>query len=177
MPTPQKEAVVGEVADRLKQAKSVFLTDFTGLNVADISQLRRDFRGSKVEYRVVKNTLARLSARQAGMEEILPFLEGPTAFAFGMEDPVAPAKIIKAFVRGRETPKVKACLLEGQLFEGAAVDELANLPSRHELLAGLAAGLNSPITKLALTLQATLQNLVYALNALKRKKEETEPRS
>lgn len=174
MPTPQKEEIVTKVADQLKQAKSVFLTDFTGLNVADISELRRIFRESKVEYRVVKNTLARLSVRKAGLDVILPYLEGPTAFALGMDDPVAPAKVIKEFVRGRETPKVKACIVEGQLFEGERVDEIANLPSRHQLLANLASGLNAPLLNLVSTLQAGVQNLLYALNAVKEKKQTTE---
>ncbi len=171
MPTPQKEAVVGEVADKLKEAKAIYLTDFTGLSVADINQLRRNFRASNVEYRVVKNTLARLSARKAGLEAILPYLEGPTAVAFSADDPIAPAKVIQEFVRGRETPKVKVCIIEGQLFEGERLRELADMPSREQLLAGLAAGLNMPLVKLAQTLQAGLQNLVYALNALKEKKE------
>jgi large subunit ribosomal protein L10 len=177
MPTPQKEATVSEVAGKLKEAKSIFLTDFTGLSVADINQLRRNFRDSKVEYRVVKNTLARLSAREAGLEVILPYLEGPTALALGMGDPIAPAKVIQEFIRGRETPKVKACVVEGQLFEGERLKEIADLPSREQLLAGLAAGLNAPLSKLVSTLQATMQNLVFALDALREKKEGAEGKS
>ena len=148
MPTPQKEEIVKEVAESLNKAKSVFLTDFKGLNVAEANSLRRAFSEQSVEFRVVKNTLARLSVKEAGCHELLEFLEGPTALAFGMDDPVAPAKVIKEFSKSSDKLELKACLFEGVLIGADQIGRLANLPSREGLLGQLVGVLNAPISKL-----------------------------
>jgi len=173
---PKKAELVESITKKFSAAKSIFLTDYSGLTVEAITELRRNLRKSKAEYLIVKNTLARISARKAGCEAIVPHLDGPTAVALGMGDPVAPAKIISDFLRAdREKPKIKACLLEGQLYEGARAIELAKLPSRNELLARLLGALNSPMTGLAQVLSGALRNFVYALNAVAEKKKEQNP--
>ncbi|MFQ5823454.1 MAG: 50S ribosomal protein L10 [bacterium] len=174
MPTPEKVAIVEEVTEQLKQAKSVFLTEFSGLNVEEINNLRKSFRGASVQYRVVKNTLARLSAKAAGCDELLEYLEGPTALAFGMEDPTAPAKVITEFAKETEKLKIKACLFEGVFVGTDQISEIANLPSREELLARLMRSLNAPISNLVLSLNGILRNFVYALEAVKKQKEESD---
>ncbi len=171
MPTEQKKAVVAEVTEHLKEANSVFLTDFTGLNVEDISELRRAFAGVDVRYRVVKNTLARLSVKESGCDELLEYLEGPTGIAFGYDDPTAPAKVIKEFSKKNENLKVRACLFEGVLFGEERVGQLANLPSRNEMLAKLSGVLQAPVSNLAYALNGVLSKLVYALDAVKEQKE------
>jgi large subunit ribosomal protein L10 len=173
---PGKAESVEAITKKFSAAKSIFLTDYSGLTVEAITQLRRDLRKSKVEYLVVKNTLARISARNAGYEAIVPHLDGPTAVALGMDDPVAPARVIANFVKGdRDKPKIKACLLEGQLYEGAQAIELAKLPSRNELIAKLLGSMNAPLSGMAQVLSGVLRNFVYALNAVAEKKKEENP--
>ena len=172
MATVEKEAAVREVADKMRDAKSIFLTDFTGLNVQEISTLRKSFREASVEYKVVKNTLARLSAKSAGFEEINAYLDGPTAMAFGLQDPAAPAKVLKEFQKKSDKVRVKACLFEGTLIGEDQLSEIANLPSRDEMIAKLAGVLNAPIANLAFALNGVLAKVVYALNAVKEKKEQ-----
>ncbi|RMF62558.1 MAG: 50S ribosomal protein L10 [Calditrichaeota bacterium] len=172
MPTTQKVAVVEQVAEQLNQAKSVFLTDFSGLNVEEMNELRRAFGGANVQYRVVKNTLARLSVKSAGCEELLDFLEGPTGIAFGMDDPAAPAKVIHAFSRKSDKLNVKACLFEGVLMDSERLQDLATLPSRPEMLGRLSGVLNAPLSNLVYSLNGLLSKLVYALDAVKRQKED-----
>ncbi|MFQ5863609.1 MAG: 50S ribosomal protein L10 [bacterium] len=172
MPTSEKIATVEEIAEQLRQAKSVFLTDFSGLNVEEINNLRKSFRGASVQYRVVKNTLARLSAKSAGLEELLEYLEGPTALAFGMEDPSAPAKIITKFSKENNKLRIKACLFEGVLVGTDRISTITNLPSKGELLAKLMGSLNAPLSNLVFSLNGILRKLVYALDAVKKQKEE-----
>ncbi|MFQ6114711.1 MAG: 50S ribosomal protein L10 [bacterium] len=173
MPTPEKIAAVEEVAKQITQAKSIFLTDFSGLNVEDINDLRKSFRGASVEYRVVKNNLARLSAKSAGCEELLEYFEGPTALAFATDDPAAPAKIIAKFAKEKDKPKIKACLFEGVLIGADQISAITNLPSRDELLAKLIGGLNAPLSNLVFSLNGILRKLVFALDAVKKQKEES----
>jgi large subunit ribosomal protein L10 len=173
---PEKADSVETITKKFSAAKSIFLTDYSGLTVEAITELRRNMRKSKVEYLVVKNTLARISARNAGYEAMVPHLDGPTAVALGMDDPVAPAKIIADFVKGdREKPKIKACLLEGRLYEGAQAVELAKLPSRGELIAKLLGSMNAPLSGMAQVLGGILRNFAYVLNAVADKKKDENP--
>lgn len=173
MPKPEKIAAVEKIAEKLKQAKSVFLTDFSGLNVEEINELRRSFREASVEYRVVKNTLARLSTKSAGYEELLDYLEGPTALAFGVKDPTAPAKVITKFAENKEKPTIKACMFEGVLIGTDRIDEIINLRSKEELLAKCASTLNAPLSGFVSTLNSILRSLVYVLDDVKNQKEKS----
>jgi len=171
MPTAEKVAAVEKMTKQLSESKSVFLTDFTGLNVEEITELRRAFSGVQVEYKVVKNTLAKRSAKEAGCEDIVEYLNGPVAMAFGIEDPVAPAKVIKEFSKKNEKLKLKACLFEGVMFGEDKLDQIANLPTRDEVLAKVCGVLNAPIANLAFALNGVLSQFVYAINAVKEQKE------
>ena len=167
----EKETAVKEIAEKIRESKSVFLTDYKGLNVQEISNLRRSFREASVEYKVVKNTLTKLSAKEAGFEELNDYLEGPTAMAFGLDDPAAPAKVIKEFTKKNDKLTVKACLFEGTLLGEDQLSNLASLPSRDEVVGQLAGVLNAPISNLAFALNGILSQVVYALNAVKNQKE------
>ena len=171
---PKKKEAVELLVSKLNSAKSVFLTDYSGLTVEAVTGLRRNLRSSNVEYLVSKNTLSRIAANEVGMSDIVPFLRGPIALAFGMDDPAAPAKVFKEFLKDHDKPAIKAIVIEGQYFDASRVDEIASLPGREELLARLAAALNSPITGLANSLQGILRNFVYALKAVEDKKKESE---
>ncbi len=171
MPTAEKIVCVEEIAKSIKEAKSVFLTDFSGLNVQQMTELRRSFKEAEVKYQVVKNSLARLSVKNAGCEELLEYLEGPTALAFGMNDPVAPARVIKEYAKSKDILKIKACLFDGVLIGADRTDEIANIPSKEVLLARLLGGLNSPLSKLVFSLNGLLNKLVNVLDAVKEQKE------
>ena len=157
MPThgvsPAKAAVVAEMKEKLESAQGAVLVGFTGLTVADVTKLRRKFREGGVEYKVIKNTLTRIA-----------------------EDAVAPAKILKAFIKETKTEAltVKAGLVDGQVIDAAAVNALADLPSREELIAKLLGSMQAPVSGLVNVLQGNIRNVVYALEAVRAKKAEQE---
>lgn len=168
---PEKAEAVTQLSEKFANAKSVFLTDFTGLTVEAVTNLRRNFRKSNVEYVVGKNTLMRIAAEKAGYGKIVPYLEGPTALAFGMKDAGAPAKVILDFFKTNQKPAIKAIIFEGQFFEAKQAEAISKLPSRAEVLAQLVGGLNAPLTNLVGSLQAVLSNFVYVMHAYSEKKE------
>ena len=119
MARPEKVQVVNDLVESINQSKGIYLTDFSGLNVQEINELRKTFRESDVEYKVVKNTLARLSVQEAGYDNLLEYLTGPTAFAFSVDDPGIPARMSDIrccdFRRSRETPSVRLFPRKGVL--------------------------------------------------------------
>ncbi len=174
--SPAKAAVVTEMKEKLESAKGAVLVGFTGLTVADATKLRRKFREGGVEYKVIKNTLTRIAAAELGYESLNSHLEGPTALAYSAEDAVAPAKILKAFVKETKTEAltVKAGLVDGQVIDASAVNALADLPSREELIAKLLGSMQAPMSGLANVLQGNIRNVVYALEAVRAKKAKQE---
>jgi large subunit ribosomal protein L10 len=162
----EKQEEVARIVGRLSSAKSVFLADYAGLTVEAITLLRRNLRKSNVQFYVSKNTLARLAAQQVGYKDLVPHLEGPTAMAYGMGDPAAPARVIMEFLKSNDKPKIKAIVFEGKYFEARSLEEIAKLPSREQLLARLLGSLNSPMAGLANSLSAIIRKLAYALNAV-----------
>ena len=167
----EKEALVEELAGKLQRAQGVILTDFRGLNVADTNELRRRLRTQGVEYRVVKNTLIRRAATKAGIDGLDPLLEGPTALAFGYDDPVAPAKELSQFAKDHSQLKIKGGLLAGRVIGVEEIQRLADLPSRDELLAKVMGGIQAPLYGLVGVLAATLRSFAYAVDALRRQRE------
>lgn len=172
MPKPEKVAVVEELKDKLSRSQGVILTDYRGLDVAQITELRRRLREAGVEYKVVKNTLTLLAARQVDLADLEQYLTGPTAIAFGYDDPVTPAKILNGFAREHDDLEIKAGVLQGAIIDVDQVKALAELPSREELLAQVCRAMQGPIAGVVNVLQGTIRNLVYALDAIRRKKEE-----
>jgi len=171
MPQPQKIKRVEEIAESLTSAKSIFMTDFQGLTVEEMNDLRREFDKAGVKYMVVKNTLARISAQQVGFEQMLPYLTGPTGLALSFEDPIAPVRIIFDFKKGREKPTIKAAILEGELLDEKAAEEMRNIPPREVLLGQVVSGMAAPISGFVGALKSMLTNLVYALDQIREQKE------
>lgn len=167
----EKEPVVQQIKEKLEASKGVVLTDYRGLNVGEITELRRQLRNAGVDYKVVKNTLTSLAAKQIGIENLDTFLAGPTAIAFGLEDAVAPAKVIAEFAKTHKDLEIKAGLLEGKVIDINEVKALANLPSREVLLSKLLGAMQSPMYGMANVLQGNLRNLVYVLDAVREKQE------
>jgi large subunit ribosomal protein L10 len=171
MARPEKEKKVQELTEKFRSAKAVYLTDFTGLDVIKATELRKKLREASVEYRVVKNTLAQLAAKNAGCDLLLDYLTGPTGLAFGIKDPIIPAKILTEFSKDNEKLKVKVGLMEGRVYDPRAVKQLAALPGREELLAQVLSGLQSPISGFVGALGGLLQKLVGTLDAIAKQNE------
>lgn len=172
MPTTEKTKTVTELTEKINKAKGILLTDFRGLNVTEISQLRQQLRQHDIEYRVVKNTLAKISVKQLGLTQIMDYFEGPTAIAISLDDPLAPAKIISEYLKKNNKPAIKACLLQGQVYTGDDLLELTKLPDKNVLIAQLLGTINSPISNFVYALQNILQKMVLVLNSIKEKKEQ-----
>ena len=163
----QKQEMVTSLSAQLAGAPTLFVTDFTGLNVAQITSLRRKLRAAGVEYVVVKNTLARRSLTDAQRAGIESHLAGPTALVLGGVDPVAPAKVLTEFAKEHEKPRVKIALVEGKTVTADQVKQLAALPSRLELLAQVGGALQAPMAGFVGALNGLLYMMVGALEALK----------
>jgi large subunit ribosomal protein L10 len=169
MARPEKEAVVAEVQDKFSRSQSVVLADYRGLNVEEVTELRKKLREAGIEYRVIKNTLTRLAAQGANVEGLDPYLEGPTALAFGYNDPVTPAKILSKFAKDHKNLELKAGVLEGKTITADQIKALADLPSREALLGQIAGLLQSPMRGLVTVLSGPMRNLVYAVDAVCKK--------
>jgi len=165
-----KQQVVSEVREDLQRAKAAIVTDYRGLNVAQISTLRRALRAEKVKYAVVKNTLAKRAARDLGLESLDVYLDGPTAIAFSFDDPVAPAKVLAKYTKEFDKLQVKGGLLEGVLVDPDGIKALADLPSREVLLGMVAGAFAAPMTGFAGAMQAVLRKFVGTLSAVRDQK-------
>lgn len=173
MRRPEKELLVQEISDKFSEAKSFFLTDFSGLNVEQVTELRNKFRESSVDYQVIKNTLSELALKNIGITNIHKYLTGPTAIAFSYAEPGAPAKIISDFLKAhRETtkPEIKLCILEREILTPAETKELIDLPPREVLIARVLGGLNAPISGLVGSLNGLISKLVRTLKAVEEQK-------
>ncbi len=175
MPKARKEQKAEQVdllTEKLKKAKVALLTDYRGLTVTQLQDLRGKLRAGDVEFRVVKNTLARRAADAAGVKELEAELEGPVAIAFGYDDLSLPSKLINEWVRTtRLKLDLKGGLVEGRVFTPNQVKQLADLPSRETLISQLAGTIQSPIAQLAGALQTPLSMLAGALESLEKKLE------
>jgi large subunit ribosomal protein L10 len=172
MPRPDKVAVVDATKESAEKANSIVLANFTGINVERDTEMRQKMRESSVDYKVVKNRLAKISFQELGYDDLIEHLSGPTSIAFGNDDPVASLRIILEESKKTEIPKIKAILFEGQLFPAEDAKKLVNLPSRDQLIAQFIGGLNAPITGLVGNLNGILQKFVGTLGAIQKQKEE-----
>ena len=169
MKRADKEKLVTELTEKLRGAKALYYTDFTGLNVKRMTDLRRRLRKAGVEYVVIKNTLALRAVNDSGL--VGAKLKGPTGLVVG-KDPVAAAKVLTDFAKENEQrPGIKGGLLEGRPLEAGQFKRLATLPSREQMLADLGAGLQSPLAAFAGAMNGMLYMVVGALEALKTQRE------
>ena len=166
MPREYKIKAVDDLAEALSRSKIAILTDFRGTPANTMALLRRRLREVGVDYRVVKNTLTVFAVEKANKEGMKSFLEGPTAIAFGFADEVTPARALSECVKaeGMEL-RVKGAIMGDNVLDALQVSQLAMIPPREILMAGLAGGLKAPIVGLVSTLSAPLMGLVGVLNA------------
>jgi large subunit ribosomal protein L10 len=169
MPTARKEASVAELAEKLAAAKSLFLTDYAGLTVAEITKLRGELRKDGNTYAVVKNTLFKIAAGDLAAR-LETFLAGPTGIVFAGVDPVAPAKALKTFSDTVKRIAVKAAYIDGQIVDAKQVDQLAKLPPKIELIANLVGTLANPLRGLVTVLSGNQSGLVRVLDRIREQK-------
>jgi large subunit ribosomal protein L10 len=150
----EKKKIVAEIADKLSKSQSTIITDYRGLTVKQMNELRKKLREAGVEFKVLKNTLTQRAAEQVGISEINEYLNGPTAIAFGYDDVVAPAKIIHQFAKENKELEIKAGIVEGKVVSVDEIKALAELPSREGLLSMLLSVLQAPIRNFALAVKA-----------------------
>jgi large subunit ribosomal protein L10 len=170
MPNKKNIEAVKLLSESFSKAKAVYFTEFHGLSVSEITKLRSEFFKADVEFKVAKNTLVKLAAKDNNIEVADDLLRGSTALAISFGEPVTPAKVIKKFRKDSDLPEVKGILFDGEFIPGSEYDRLADLPSKEELLAKLVSMLNNPLQKLVNTFNAPIQNTLGALNNLKENK-------
>jgi len=167
----EKKEIVRGISEKMKNSKTMILTDYRGLTVQEDTELRAALRKAGVEYKVVKNTLARIAAKENGLDELEKFMEGPTAIAVSETDPVAPAKVLYEFAKKNEKLTLKVGVLEGKIIDIDGIKALAELPSKEELVAKTLGSLNAPIAGFVNVLNANIRGLVIALNAIAEKQQ------
>lgn len=153
-----KEAKVKEIKEKLEKAEAVILSSYQGLNVEEDTELRKKLREAGVEYKVYKNSLVTLAAKELGIDGIVQFLEGPVSIAMAYDDPTAPARILNDFAKNHKKLELKAGIVQGAVYDQAKVQELATIPPKDVLIAKLLGSLKAPMS-----------NLVYLLNAIAEK--------
>jgi large subunit ribosomal protein L10 len=163
---PDKVAAVAEVTQNLNDSAATLLTHYRGLSVPELQQLRAELRKANASYRVIKNTLSKRAMAEAGIEGLDELLEGPTALVFCQEDPVGPAKALKAFAKDHPDLQVRGGYLDGEVLDEAEAIKLADLESREELLARLAGLMNGALANTARLLQAPIEKQAQLVQAL-----------
>lgn len=172
MPTAEKVAVVEEIRERLEKVTAMVVAEYRGIDVQQMTELRRRAREAGVELKVYKNRLAALAAEQAQIEGLKEYLKGPNSFVFGYDDPTAPAKVVSSFAKENQGLTVKVGVLEGKVVDADAVKFLAGLPPREVLLSQVLRGMQGPMSGLVNVLQGTIRNVVYVLEAVRKQKED-----
>lgn len=170
MPSVKNINSVKELSVKLDKAKAIYFTDYLGLDVVSVTKLRKNFVEKGVEFTVAKNTLIKLAAKEVGISGVDEFLEGPTAIAFGYDDPTSPARVIKEFLKDFDKPSVKGMIFDGEIFTSDQFDKIANLSSKEQLLSKLVGMLNSPMSKLSSVLNSSVSGLLGRLTQLNSKK-------
>lgn len=166
----EKVKKVEEIKDRFNRSVAAVLTDYRGLNVTDITELRRKLLEEDVEYKVVKNTLTRIALEDTDYD-LDEYLKGPTAIAFSEKDPVAPAKIISDFAKVHKELEIKGGVVEGKVVSQEVIDKLAKLPTREELLAKAVGSIQAPLQGIVGVLNAPMRDFVGVLHAIREEKE------
>ena len=155
-----KEAKVAEIKEKLEKSKSVVISKYQGLNVEEDTILRKTLREAGVEYKVYKNSLVTLAAKELKLDGIVEYLEGPVTIAFGYEDVTLAARLLNDFAKTHKQLELKAGIVEGEIYDAEKINQLATIPSKEVLIAKLLGSIKSP-----------LSNFAYLLNAIKDSKE------
>ncbi len=167
----EKSDIISEVKEMIQNSSAVYLTDYTGIKVADISAIRNNFRKEGVKYKVFKNTLFERAINETGKyEKLADHLVGMTGYAFASDNPIAPAKIIKKYFDDNNKLALKACYIENQFYPGTKLDEIASLPTKNEIIAGILGSINAPASGIVGAINAVMRDLVSVIDEISKKK-------
>ena len=170
MPNQKNIRSVKELSDKLSKAKSIYFTDYLGLNVSDVTSLRKKFFDSDVEYLVVKNTLLKIASDQNKISLGDELFSGSTAIAISYDDPISAAKIIKGFLKDHDLPSIKGVFFEGSYLPATEFEKIAQLPSKEESLTKITVMLKSPVQNIVNLLNSPMVKLLNVLSGLKESK-------
>ncbi|KXK47367.1 MAG: 50S ribosomal protein L10 [Chlorobi bacterium OLB5] len=176
MTKQDKEQSVLEIKEKLNKASSIYLTDFSGLTVAESNELRDELFIAKVDFKVLKNTLVKKALEQSDgrfndqSEKLNENLKGPTGIIFAYDDPVSPAKIIKKFFDKGEKPKLKLAVVENVAYESKQLNQLAALQSKPEIISSIVGSLNAPISGIVGAINAVIRDLASIVEEVAKKK-------
>ena len=163
----EKTESISEIKELLEGSTAVYLTDYHGINVEDISDIRNQFRNEGVRYKVFKNTLVKRALDEVGKyDKIADHLIGMTGFAFTSTNPLAPAKIINKYFVDKEKLSLKACYVEGEYFDGSQLKVLATLPTKDELIASIMGSLDSPVSGIVGAINAVMRDLANVVDQI-----------
>jgi len=167
----EKDEIVSKVKEMINSASAVYLTDYTGISVEDINDIRNKFRKEGVRYKVFKNTLFKRALIESGKyDKLADHLIGMTGYVFAGKNPIAPAKIIKKYFDDKQKLSLKACYVDGEFYPGSELKTLASLPSKNEIIAGILGSLNSPASGIVGVLNAVMRDLTSVIDEISKKK-------
>ena len=171
MPSQKNIKAVEKLTDKFKNSSAMYFTKYTGVNVEQASKLRMEFIDNDVDFLVSKNTLSKIAAKNAGYEDLFDnILSGQIGIAYANSDPTSPARVIKHFTKDNESFEVVGLYFEGNLYDPSKYKELANLPTKDVLLTKFVSCLNSPMSNMALLLNASMSKLAGTLKSLESQK-------
>ncbi len=167
----EKADLISEMKEVIDNSSAVYLTDYAGITVADISEIRNEFRKEGVKYKVFKNTLFKRALDESGKyDKLADHLVGMTGYAFASGDnSVAPAKIIKKYFDATQKLALKACYIEDQYYDGSKLVELASLPSKNEIIAGILSSINAPASGIVGAINAVMRDLVNVVDQISKR--------
>lgn len=172
MPTAEKQAVMDEIADRLNSSNAIYITNYSGMSVAEANELRGAFRKGNVFYKVYKNKLVKLAMQKVGgYDELIPQLNDQNAFAFVEEELSAPAKVLKDFIKDNNKPQFKAALVDGEYYGEDKLESLAAMKSKSEIIGDILGLLMAPVSNVVGALNSQGSNLVGAVKTIAEKGE------
>jgi large subunit ribosomal protein L10 len=173
MTKEQKAKVIADAVERLQRVNGLYLADFARLTVGKANQLRSEFFKAGLDYKVIKNTLFERALKEVGgYDDLYPYLVGQTGVVFAYDDPVAPARLLKGFIKDNEKMlSVKACVLGKEVFDGSRLEELASLPTREELIAGIMGSIAAPAQGIVGAIHGVMSGIVYAIDAIEKQKQ------
>ncbi|OGI00669.1 MAG: 50S ribosomal protein L10 [Candidatus Melainabacteria bacterium GWF2_37_15] len=166
-----KQEKIQEIRETASKAKVAIVSDYRGLTVFEITDLRRRLQAEKGDYTVIKNTLAKIAFKGTGLEGIEEFLKGPSAIAFGFEDQVSPAKVLTKFIKEKKKTEIRGGILDGRALSSDQVRDLSNLPSKEELYAKMLGSISSPASGIVYAVNGVMQKLVIAMEEVRKQKE------
>jgi len=168
--------MIKEISATLKEGKNIFVTDCTGLSVSELSKLRNSLKISKIRYFIVKNSMGKLALKNVKGDAMIPLVEGTTGLAVGGTDPIAASKTLVKFSKDSGKLKIKGAMLDGKIISEGEIKEISLLPPREVLLARIFGAMKAPISGFVTVLQGTINKFVYAIEAIRTKKQNAEDR-